>query len=79
MTRSINCNMWSTVFLNLKNYNKLCNVMVNKSQHYPQSSSMSAKINPFTAKSDQLQFSLSVSLIRDISHSMENLAIDSLY
>ena len=33
--------------------------------------------NPFTPKSDQLQFSLYISLTRDISYSKENLVIDS--
>ena len=35
-------------------------------------------INPFTPKSDQLQFSLSVSHQRYIMYSVENLAIDSM-
>ena len=42
---------------------------------YNDASVKKAFLNPFTPKSDQLQFSLSVS---DISHSMENLAFDSL-
>ena len=36
-----------------------------------------SNINPFTAKSDQLQF-LFQSLTRDISYGMENLVFDSL-